>query len=432
MRRCGPSSPRGRRPCDNPRWPSQGASAVCRPAAGQHPKSSGVRNVDRHPRRARARAGFHPRPQQCRWPDDPAAGCGPHPQVPRYRRVLPRRRTRWCAGRLPCRPGLGRRARQQQLPLVPRALRAVLLYRPDRGRQPPSRRRRGPRVLRRRPELCRTALSAADLRGVPGARRRSGSPVPRQLRVPRDRPARDARERHPRLDDGQGHVQLRVGPRDLRRGAPRPALAAAPARGPGRVVRRMSAAMDFEQAGELKIGQVGIANLRVRTLDIARLADEMRSRVARAPKLFARAAVIVDFGGLAATPDAATARALVEALREAGVLPVALAWGSGDNEKLAVEIGLPVLARFRAQYESVAGGAETAPAAEPAPPPAPAQRASAPAAAARQDPAGPGLVQTAPVRSGQQLYAENRDLTVLSQVGAGAEVIADGSIHIYG
>ena len=190
--------------------------------------------------------------------------------------------------------------------------------------------------------------------------------------------------------------------------------------------------MDFEQAGELKIGQVGIANLRVRTLDIARLADEMRSRVARAPKLFARAAVIVDFGGLAATPDAATARALVEALREAGVLPVALAWGSGDNEKLAVEIGLPVLARFRAQYESVAGGAETAPAAEPAPPPAPAQRASAPAAAARQDPAGPGLVQTAPVRSGQQLYAENRDLTVLSQVGAGAEVIADGSIHIYG
>ncbi|WP_298574674.1 septum site-determining protein MinC [uncultured Luteimonas sp.] len=194
----------------------------------------------------------------------------------------------------------------------------------------------------------------------------------------------------------------------------------------------MSAAMDFEQAGELKIGQVGIANLRVRTLDIARLADEMRSRVARAPKLFARAAVIVDFGGLAATPDAATARALVEALREAGVLPVALAWGSGDNEKLAVEIGLPVLARFRAQYESVAGGAETALAAEPAPPPAPAHRAPAPAAAARQDPAGPGLVQTAPVRSGQQLYAENRDLTVLSQVGAGAEVIADGSIHIYG
>ncbi|MGY1408820.1 MULTISPECIES: septum site-determining protein MinC [unclassified Luteimonas] len=193
----------------------------------------------------------------------------------------------------------------------------------------------------------------------------------------------------------------------------------------------MSAGMDYEQAGELKIGQVGIANLRVRTLDIGRLAEEMRSRVARAPKLFARAAVILDFGGLAASPDAATARALVEALREAGVLPVALAWGSSDNEALAVQIGLPVLARFRAQYESVAGETETAAPAPASTPPASAQRAPA-AAPPPADRAAPGLVQTAPVRSGQQLYAENRDLTVLSQVGAGAEVIADGSIHIYG
>ncbi|MCA0395523.1 MAG: septum site-determining protein MinC, partial [Proteobacteria bacterium] len=105
----------------------------------------------------------------------------------------------------------------------------------------------------------------------------------------------------------------------------------------------MNAAMDFEQAGELKIGQVGIANLRVRTLDVERLAGEMRDRVSRAPKLFARAAVIVDFGGLAATPDPATVRALLAALRDAGVLPVALAYGSSDNEKLAVEVGLPLL-----------------------------------------------------------------------------------------
>ena len=48
-------------------------------------------------------------------------------------------------------------------------------------------------------------------------------------------------------------------------------------------------------------------------------------------------------------------------------------------------------------------------------------------------PAGqPGLMQTTPVRSGQQVYADNRDLTVLGMVGAGAEVIADGSIHVYG
>ena len=182
--------------------------------------------------------------------------------------------------------------------------------------------------------------------------------------------------------------------------------------------------MNYELAGDLKIGQVGIANLRIRTLDVERLGAEMRDRVARAPKLFERAAVIVDFGALPGTPDAATARALLDALRAAGTIPVALAYGSSDNERLAVELGLPLLAKFRAQYESpettVAAAAEPAP----AKPAASTARATAPGE--------PGMIHAAPIRSGQQLYAEQRDLTVLSTVGAGAEVISDGSIHVYG
>jgi septum site-determining protein MinC len=198
----------------------------------------------------------------------------------------------------------------------------------------------------------------------------------------------------------------------------------------------VSTAVDYEQAGELKIGQVGIANLRVRTLDVAQLVTEMRDRVQRAPKLFSRAAVILDFGGLSRTPDVATARALVEGLREAGVLPVALAYGTREIEELSVQLGLPLLSKFRAQYERGEGGvAEPAPAATPvatrtkAAPAAEKTPAPAPVAAPTGE---PGMMQAAPVRSGQQVYAENRDLTVLSTVGAGAEVIADGSIHIYG
>ena len=37
-----------------------------------------------------------------------------------------------------------------------------------------------------------------------------------------------------------------------------------------------------------------------------------------------------------------------------------------------------------------------------------------------------------PVRSGQQVYAEGGDLIILSQVSEGAEVLADGNIHVYG
>jgi septum site-determining protein MinC len=196
--------------------------------------------------------------------------------------------------------------------------------------------------------------------------------------------------------------------------------------------------IDYEPAGELKIGQVGIANLRVRTLNVAQLAAEMRDRVTRAPKLFARAAVVVDFGGLAKTPDPATARALLDALRDAGVLPVALAYGTSDNDALAQQLGLPLLAKFRAQYEATGPApVETASTAAPAQAPrretGPAAAPAKPAASARPAAGGePGLVQTTPVRSGQQVYADNRDLTVVTTVGAGAEVIADGSIHIYG
>ncbi|MGR4874726.1 septum site-determining protein MinC [Pseudoxanthomonas sp. LARHCG66] len=188
------------------------------------------------------------------------------------------------------------------------------------------------------------------------------------------------------------------------------------------------ASMDYEQAGELKIGQVGIANLRIRTLDVDQLIREMRERVERAPKLFGRAAVIVDFGGLTRLPDEATARALIDGLRGAGVLPVALAYGTRETETLSEQLGLPLLAKFRAQYEPVAQATPAPARAEPAPAPAKAAPAPTPKAADTR----PGLVQKTPVRSGQQLYAENRDLTVLSTVGAGAEVISDGSIHIYG
>jgi septum site-determining protein MinC len=199
----------------------------------------------------------------------------------------------------------------------------------------------------------------------------------------------------------------------------------------------MAVATDYEQAGELKIGQVGIANLRIRTLDPTRLADEMAQRVKSAPKLFANAAVILDFGGLSACPDAAVVRTLVSALRESGVLPVGIAYGTSQIEALAREVQLPLLAKFRASYEYADGSVAAAPAPEAAKPAAkaaaPEVAAPAPAApAAPARPAEPGMMHTTPVRSGQQVYAQNRDLTVCATVGAGAEVIADGSIHIYG
>ena len=64
--------------------------------------------------------------------------------------------------------------------------------------------------------------------------------------------------------------------------------------------------------------------------------------------------------------------------------------------------------------------------------PADASWAVGQAVSASAAPSAPGLIHSSPVRSGQQIYAAQRDLSLLANVGAGAEVMADGSIHVYG
>ncbi len=69
-------------------------------------------------------------------------------------------------------------------------------------------------------------------------------------------------------------------------------------------------------------------------------------------------------------------------------------------------------------------GAEAAKAAQPVPPPA------APVRDTRKEPSS--LLITEPVRSGQSIFFPDGDVTVTESVASGAEIIAGGSIHIYG
>lgn len=184
-----------------------------------------------------------------------------------------------------------------------------------------------------------------------------------------------------------------------------------------------------ESVGELRFGQVGMASVRVRRADAAALYEELSHKVHAAPQLFSRTAVVLDLSHMLDLPDDATVDALLEAVREAGMLPVGLAYGTRDTEALAARMGLPLIAKFRAAYERESESQDTPPRAVAAPP-APAAPAPAPQPAATvRDLA---LRHTQPIRSGQQIYAKGRDLVVTTAVANAAEIIADGSIHIYG
>ena len=100
---------------------------------------------------------------------------------------------------------------------------------------------------------------------------------------------------------------------------------------------------------------------------------------------------------------------LLAALRDAGIQPVGVV--DGPLASATIAAGLAVLPKDnRSRSEPT--------------PPAPIAAAEAPRRSTR--------VITEPVRSGQQIYAENADLVVLSAVSPGAEVIADGCVHVYG
>ena len=194
----------------------------------------------------------------------------------------------------------------------------------------------------------------------------------------------------------------------------------------------MNARVDTSDACDLRFGQVGIACVRVRRVDAAALCDELERRVRSAPQLFSRAAVVLDLSHLLDLPDDGTVDALLEAVRSAGMLPVGLAYGTSETEALAKRMGLPLIAKFRAAYEP-ANGASVATPAEPTSHPEPAPTVREPILAApAADQAHGAMHHDGNVRSGQQIYARDRDIVVTGAVANGAEVIADGHIHIYG
>jgi septum site-determining protein MinC len=171
-----------------------------------------------------------------------------------------------------------------------------------------------------------------------------------------------------------------------------------------------------KSAVELKFGQVGVASVALRDVDPGVLLAELALRIAAAPGLFRRAPLILDLSRLPALPDPGQTRALLDAARSAGMLPVGLSYGTAENEQLAQLLNLPLFAKFRIAAEPAGTSATAVQPQAPAAPPA----------------ASTGLHHAKPVRSGQQVYARGRDLTIAAAVGSGAEVIADGSIHIYG
>ena len=195
---------------------------------------------------------------------------------------------------------------------------------------------------------------------------------------------------------------------------------------------------------EIKSANLPLVALLLKSTDLQTLASDLKARFGDIPDFFDHDPLVIDLTQLnaAARRNGADVEAidfpvLLTLLRQYGVVPIAIKGGSPAQmadglaagllpapDARVVAISPPTPEPERQTTTTKATANIKAPAA--------AAQVSAPVTQ-QPIPEAPlgALVINKPLRSGQQIYARGRDLVVLAMVNVGAEIIADGHIHVY-
>ena len=176
---------------------------------------------------------------------------------------------------------------------------------------------------------------------------------------------------------------------------------------------------------DLKSAQLPVMAVALRDTEVAVLTRDLAQRLADDPDFFDNDPVLIDLQHVRDSTEDIDFPKLIKALKRHRTLPVAVCGGSPAQMAAAHAAGLM-----------------PAPDAQPA-------RAKPTAVEVREvevirevpvevevvrevpAPAPNALIVDKPLRSGQQVYARGADLVVMAVVSYGAEVIADGNVHVY-
>ncbi|WP_165831611.1 septum site-determining protein MinC [Legionella qingyii] len=162
------------------------------------------------------------------------------------------------------------------------------------------------------------------------------------------------------------------------------------------------------QAFRLKGRLYTFTVLQVLNTDPEAFKHQLDDTIAKAPKLFEHTPVVFDLSSVHQLEF--DLQALLQLARSHGMIPVAIQGGSIIHDTLAQCNGLAVLHASSTQDKPII---------------------ERPIENSHHETTKSKLVTT-PVRSGQQVVAKGADLVVASSVSHGAELLADGCIHVYG
>jgi len=173
-------------------------------------------------------------------------------------------------------------------------------------------------------------------------------------------------------------------------------------------------------AFELKAAGFTLPVIRLLGLDMDAVAEQLGAKVEQAPDFFRNTPVVIDLTGLTETAGEGQFPQLVGLLRGYGMIPFGVRGGTQAQHSAAEAMELAILgdALMRRAASAARPGQDSG---QP-------QRSET---EARPTPTSGFTLITRPVRSGQRVYAPG-DLSVVAAVSAGAELMADGNIHVYG
>ena len=189
----------------------------------------------------------------------------------------------------------------------------------------------------------------------------------------------------------------------------------------------MSSSPPVKAAFDLKSTAWTLTALRLQTANMTTLAAALTQRFADTPGLFDNDAVVIDLSPLREADWAIDFDALIPQLRSHRLVPVAVQGGSATQNAAALAAGLPealdaapaAASPHEANMPTMVHAVEL-------------REVVREVEVVKEVPAAiPTMVLDRPLRSGQRVYARGTDLVVMAAVSFGAEVIADGHIHVY-
>jgi len=163
--------------------------------------------------------------------------------------------------------------------------------------------------------------------------------------------------------------------------------------------------------------------LELRSASMEDIRKELEQKVHQSPEFFKQSPIVFGFDRLDETEQQLVdIKSLIAVCRSLDLIPAATRGGSDNVKNQSLQQGLAYIPRGRlkaVETDIPAKKQED-------------EKASKEASTDKNAVKANAKIVSHPVRSGQQVYAPEGDLIVLSSVSPGAEVIAEGNIHVYG